>query len=81
MMNQERTPDCMVRLKENGGQSVTLTSLQKKMLPAITLPVPEECPTALRYALAKFDADAVAEAYEGLLRLAEAGLLENVCAR
>ena len=33
--------------------------------------------TALRYALAKYDADAVANAYRGLVRLAEQGLLEN----
>lgn len=55
----------------------TLTALQKKMLPALSLPLPPTLPTALRYALAKYDADAVADAYRGLVRLAEEGLLEN----
>lgn len=67
----------MIRLKEQAGKQITLTSLQKKMLPALTLPMAEDCPTALRYALAKFDADAVAEAYDRLRTLAEEGLLEN----
>ena len=53
--------------------ATVLTALQKKMLPALSLPLP----TALRYALAKYDADAVADAYRGLVRLAEQGLLEN----
>ena len=47
------------------------------MLPALSLPLPAALPTALRYALAKYDADAVADAYRGLVRLAEQGLLEN----
>lgn len=63
----------MLQLRENA--PVTLTALQKKMLPALTLPMPEECPTALRYALAKFDADTVAEAWDALRELAEGGYL------
>ena len=54
---------------------VTLTALQKKMLPAITLPLPEDCPTALRYALAKYDADMVADAWDALRSLVEEGYL------
>ena len=65
----------MAKIKENN--QVTLTSLQKKMLAQLTLPMPEECPTALRYALAKYDADAVAEAYEGLYELFVAGKLQD----
>ena len=65
----------MAKLKE--GQSASLSALQKKMLPVITLPMNEDCPTALRYALAKYDAGAVAEAYEGLYELYTQGLLEN----
>lgn len=57
--------------------ATVLTTLQKKMLPALSLPLPVVLPTALRYALAKYDADAVADAYRGLVRLAEQGLLEN----
>ena len=57
--------------------ATVLTTLQKKMLPALSLPLPAVLPTALRYALAKYDADAVADAYRGLVRLAEQGPLEN----
>lgn len=57
--------------------ATVLTALQKKMLPALSLPLPAVLPTALRYALVKYDADAVADAYRGLVRLAEQGLLEN----
>ncbi len=63
----------MVKLKE--GAAVTLTALQKKMLPAITLPMTEDCPTGLRYALAKYDADTVADAWADLRALADEGLL------
>ncbi len=64
----------MAKIKE--GYSAELSLLQKKMLPYVTLPMKKECPTALRYALAKFDASVVAEAYEGLYVLFERGLLE-----
>lgn len=57
--------------------TVHLTSLQKKMLPALSLPLPAVCPTALRYSLAKYDADSVAEAYEGLRELEAAGKLQE----
>ena len=65
----------MVKLKE--GTEATLTPIQKKMLPALSLPLPEDCPTALRYALAKFAATAVAEAWEGLKELEAESLLED----
>ena len=65
----------MVQIKE--GCAVTLTAIQKKMLTVMTLPLPEDCPTSLRYALAKYAATAVAEAWEGLKELEEAGELEN----
>ncbi|MBQ9151942.1 MAG: hypothetical protein IJX72_06800 [Clostridia bacterium] len=65
----------MVKIKE--GADVTLTPIQKKMLSAISLPLPEDCPTSLRYALAKYAATAVSEAWDGLLELEAAGELEN----
>ena len=65
----------MVQIKE--GCAVTLTAIQKKMLTVMTLPLPEDCPTSLRYALAKYAATAVAEAWEGLKELEDAGELEN----
>ncbi len=65
----------MIRIKE--GADVTLSAIQKKMLQVVTLPMPEECPTGLRYALAKYAATAVTEAWEDLRELADAGLLVN----
>ena len=65
----------MVQIKK--GTEVSLNAIQKKMLVAVTLPLPEECPTGLRYALAKYAATAVAEAWEGLKEMEDAGLLEN----
>ncbi len=65
----------MAKLKE--GTVTTLNPIQKKMLPVVTLPLPEDCPTALRYALAKYAATAVSDAWEGLLELEEQGLLVN----
>ena len=64
----------MVKLKE--GANATLNPIQKKMLPVVTLPLPEDCPTGLRYALAKYAATAVAEAWDGLKELEAEGLLE-----
>ena len=65
----------MVKLKENA--NVTLNPIQKKMLPAVTIPLSEECPTSLRYALAKYAATAVSEAWDELLELEKDGKLEN----
>ena len=65
----------MVQIKE--GCAVTLTAIQKKMLTVMTLPLPEDCPTSLRYALAKYAATAVAEAWDELKELEAAGKLEN----
>ena len=65
----------MIKLKED--QNIILNAIQKKMLTAVSLPLPEDCPTSLRYALAKYAATAVAEAWEGLLDLEAEGVLEN----
>lgn len=65
----------MIKVKE--GQNFSLSAIQKKMLTAVSLPLPEDCPTALRYALAKYAATAVAEAWDGLLDLEAEGVLEN----
>ena len=64
----------MVKLKE--GSAATLNPIQKKMLSVVTLPLPEDCPTGLRYSLAKYAATAVAEAWDGLKELEEQGELE-----
>ena len=65
----------MAKLKENA--TAALSPIQKKMLPAITLPMPEECPTSLRYALAKFDAGSVRDAWDDLKDLEAEGMLED----
>lgn len=65
----------MAKLKENA--NVTLNAIQKKMLPAVTLPMPEDCPTSLRYALAKYDAGSVRDAWDDLKDLEAEGLLEE----
>ena len=65
----------MIKLKDD--QNIILNAIQKKMLTAVSLPLPEDCPTSLRYALAKYAATAVAEAWEGLLDLEAEGVLEN----
>ena len=64
----------MAKLKDHA--NVTLAAIQKKMLPVITLPMPEDCPTSLRYALAKYDAGSVSDAWDGLKDLEDEGLLE-----
>lgn len=74
-MHTIRKEMIMAKLKE--GQNISLTTLQKKMLSALTLPMVEDCPTSLRYALAKYDAGTVAEAYDGLYQLFLQGQLEN----
>jgi hypothetical protein len=65
----------MAKLKESA--NVTLSPIQKKMLPVITLPMPEECPTGLRYALAKYDSSSVSNAWDGLKAMENEGLLEE----
>ena len=65
----------MAKLKENA--NVNLSAIQKKMLPAVTLPMPEDCPTGLRYALAKYDSGSVRDAWDGLKDMEDAGLLEE----
>lgn len=65
----------MAKLKEEA--NVTLNPIQKKMLPVITLPLPEDCPTSLRYSLAKYAATAVSKAWDDLKDLEAEGLLED----
>lgn len=64
----------MAKLKE--GSTATLDPIQKKILPVVPLPLPEECPVSLRYALAKYAATSVEAAWEGLRELEAAGELE-----
>lgn len=65
----------MIKVKED--RNIIPSAIQKKMLTAVCLPLPEDCPTSLRYALAKYAATAVAEAWDGLLDLEAEGVLEN----
>lgn len=47
----------------------TLDEIAYKMLDYIELPMPEDCPSALRYDLAKYDSAAIGETYDMLYRL------------
>ncbi len=49
--------------------------LAYKMLDYIELPMPKDCPSALRYDLAKYDSAAIDETYEELVTLYRAGAL------
>lgn len=57
------------------GAVVTLSSLEYKMVQAITAPLPPLCPSSLRYELAKFDSADVEEAYERIYSLHKDGIL------
>ncbi len=52
-----------------------LSALALKMLDALTPPLTEDCPSALRYAFAKYDSHDLAEAYAELYALYKNGLL------
>lgn len=57
------------------GAVIRLSALEFKMLGAIYPPLVPVCPTSLRYELAKFDSETVAETYEKLYELQESGLI------
>ena len=57
------------------GAVVTLSSLEYKMIQAITPPLPPLCPSSLRYELAKFDSADVEEAYDHIFSLYKEGIL------
>lgn len=52
-----------------------ISALAMKILDGITPPLTEECPSALRYAYAKYDSRDLSEAYAELYALYKAGLL------
>ena len=57
------------------GAIVSLTSLEYKMIQAITPPLSPLCPSSLRYELAKYDSADVEEAYEHIYALSHTGIL------
>lgn len=57
------------------GAVISVTSLEYKMIQAITPPLAPLCPSSLRYELAKFDSADVEEAYETLYHLYTQGVL------
>lgn len=57
------------------GAVLSLSSLEYKMLQAITPPLSAACPSSLRYELAKFDSADVEEAYDRLYALYQEGLI------
>jgi hypothetical protein len=62
------------------GAVISLTSLEYKMIQAITPPLSPLCPSSLRYELAKFDSADVEEAYGNLYELFSRGILWGVSA-
>jgi hypothetical protein len=57
------------------GAIVSLTSLEYKMIQAITPPLSPVCPSSLRYELAKYDSADVEEAYAHIYALFQEGIL------
>lgn len=53
----------------------TVTALEYRMLEAIQLPMNPICPTALRYELAKYDSEDVADCYDALYKKAVDGMI------
>jgi len=52
-----------------------LSALSMKILESVSHPMPEECPSSLRYAYAKYDSRDLSDAYRELYDLDRAGLL------
>ena len=57
------------------GAVIPMTSLEYKMIQAITPPLSPMCPSSLRYELAKFDSADVEEAYSRIYGLFVHGIL------
>ena len=57
------------------GAVISMTSLEYKMIQAITPPLAPLCPSSLRYELAKYDSADVEEAYEKIYSLFTQGVL------
>ncbi len=57
------------------GAVIPLSELAFKMLDYIVLPMPQDCPSALRYDLAKFDSAAISDTYDMLYALYKDGKL------
>ena len=57
------------------GALVPLSALQYKVAESIDLPMPSQCPTALRYQFAKYDAGDVRQAYAYLYDLYARGFI------
>lgn len=55
-----------------------VTRLQKEMLPYVQRlerPLPDVCPTTLRYSLAKYEVSAINEAYDSIISLIADGMI------
>ena len=59
----------------SSGAIIPLSSLQYKVAENIAFPMSELCPTALRYQLAKYDANDVRQAYSYIYSLYSCGLI------
>lgn len=55
-----------------------VSRIQKELLPYVQRldrPLPDVCPTTLRYALAKYEVSAINEAYDGIMALIRDGMI------
>ena len=62
-------------LDEASGYAAAVDEITYKMLAYLTLPLPEDCPSAIRYDMAKYDSRLVDETYAAILEKHKAGLL------
>lgn len=62
-------------LDEASGYTAAVDEITYKMLAYLTLPLPEDCPSAIRYDMAKYDSRLVDETYASILAQHKAGLL------
>lgn len=62
-------------LDEASGYTAAVDEITYKMLAYLTLPLPDDCPSAIRYDMAKYDSALVGKTYHEILELHKTGKL------
>ena len=62
-------------LDEASGYTAAVDEITYKMLAYLTLPLPNDCPSAIRYDMAKYDSALVGKTYREILEMHRAGKL------
>lgn len=62
-------------LDEASGYTAAVDEITYKMLAYLTLPLPKDCPSAIRYDMAKYDSELVEKTYAAILSKHKAGCL------